>query len=993
VRHNHVMSITVRILGPVSIERGTERVSLSPTLRLLLALLTAHRGTVVSVDRLCDALWGDVRPDAGSATLQSHLSRLRRVLGPDCPIVALDRGYRLELPDGALDADRFVRSAHRAASASDRTEASREYEAALGWWSGPAFGDLAAVPSIQPESARLDELHLTAREDWFDCRLDLGGDPTLVGDLEGFVRANPLRERLVRQSILSLARTGRQADALRRASEFRRLLRDETGLDPSPVFAALESQVISDDPSLRGPLVAPPTSKDRPAVADGPTRLVGRAGDLARIAEAIGSSRLVTLSGPGGVGKTRLARRIAATATRFADGVAFVELAAMTDADSLADAVATALDVQPRQHLTMEATLIASLAEHQQLVVFDNCEHILDRVVPFIDRIRAQCPRVHLLATSREALGLPGELVLSVAPLSVGEPDADDPTSVATTPAVELLMERVAEAVPGFSITATNASVIAEICRRLDGLPLAIELVASRFRSLAPETILQRLMLPSAVLGASMRSSEPRHRSLRDTISWSFEHLDPWEQLVFARLSAFAGSFDLPAVEAVCDGPELRGTSDRPTPVDVVEVLAALVDKSMVRLVDHEAGRYQLLETLREYGREQLVELGALGAVEAKHLQWYVDFAERSAVGLTGADEASWSQRIEWDFDNLRSAFGRAVRTDDADAALRVTAALREFSFRRIRYELTAWATTAVAMPGAPEHRRFPTVLAIVAYGHFVRGDLQRSIDVALRSIAAGDGTGSDTGGLAERTLLNAYFYLGRVDDALDWGDRMVASARAGSAARLAHALYMRSVAETSVGRTVQGAIMAGEASAVARACGSPTSLAQAAYALGLALEGSDPPESLRLLRESAQLAGGAGNRWIEAFAATEVWWLEARLGDVRTALEGSGIVIDTWYRGGDWANLRLSLRRVFGLLVQLGDLRAAAVLHGALRSSGASSALPFAPDSDDVGATVDALRVALGDDEFETAAAAGTEMSESELVHFLETRIAVHRT
>ena len=422
-------------------------------------------------------------------------------------------------------------------------------------------------------------------------------------------------------------------------------------------------------------------------------------------------------------------------------------------------------------------------------------------------------------------------------------------------------------------------------------------------------------------------------------------------------------------------------------------MIASLVDKSIVQIVSLEGSRYVLLETLREFGREKIAEMGGLEEVSEGHLRWFVDLAERSSIGITGPNEGRWSQQVDWDFDNLRLAFGRAVRSGDVDAAMRMTAALREFAFRRIHYELLSWANTAVAMSGAAEHPRFPAVLAIVSYGHFVRGNLHESIKVALESLAAGEALGVDTSGLAERTLLNSLFYLGEAEEALRWGDQMVASARMGSASRLAHALYMRSVAETSVGRTVQGAILAGEASAVARDCGSPTARAQAAYALGLALEGSDPAESLRLLREAKHVAGAAGNRWIEAFAATEVWWLEARNGDVRTALNGSGVVIDTWSRGGDWTNLRLSLRRVFGLLNRIGDHRAAALLHGSLNASGALSALPSEPSIvDDENSAVDELRRILGDAGFEQAVAAGARLSETELVHFVKKRIRAYK-
>lgn len=872
----------------------------------------------------------------------------------------------------------------------------RLYERALALWRGPAFGDLHDAEWIRPYAVRLHEQHLTVLESYYEGRLGAGGDGSFIGELEGVVAANSMRERFVRQLMVALFREGRHADALRRASDFRRLVRHETGTDPTAMLTAIESQILANDPTLLGDRAALAASAaPRRSVPDGPTRLVGRTHDVARVGAAIRTAPLVTLLGPGGVGKTRLARHVAATTEGFAGGAAFVELAAVNRVDSLADAVATALDVQPQQQLTMEETLISVLAERHQLVVFDNCEHLLDSLVPFVDRIRVFCPRVHVLATSREPLGLPGEMVLPLAPLPVSASAEDDVLAIAGSPAVELLLERVSAAVPGFTITDSNARVIAEICRRLDGLPLALELVAAQFRSLSPEMIVQRVQQPATVLGTSMRSSDPRHRTLRDTVAWSYELLSPVEQAVYARLSAFAGTFDLNAVAALCTDISHRAASDggavRVDIVDIVGVIAALVDKSMVQIVSQQGSRYVLLETLREFGREKISELGALDQVSETHLRWFVDLAERSSIGITGPDEGTWSQQVEWDFDDLRLAFGRAVRSGDVDAAIRMTAALREFAFRRIRYELFSWANTVVAMPGAAEHPRFATVLAIVSYGHFVRGNLRVSIDAALESVAVGDAQGVDTSGLAERTLLNSFFYLGEPEEALRWGDRMVTSARTGSASRLAHALYMRSVAETSVGRTVQGAIMAGEASAVARVSGSPTALAQAAYALGLALEGSDPAESLRLLRQAARIAGAAGNRWIEAFADTEVWWLEARNGDVRTALNGSGVVIDTWSRGGDWTNLRLSLRRVFGLLTRIGDHRAAALLHGSLSASGALSALPSEPSTVlDASSAVHELRTALGNAAFEQAVTAGAQLSETELVHFVKHRISV---
>jgi DNA-binding SARP family transcriptional activator len=329
------MGLVVRILGPVVIDRADAPCgSLSPTLRLIVAVLAAHRRAVVSIDRLCDVVWGDVQPTAAVATLQSHLSRARRLLAPEGAIVALDRGYRLDLPDGCLDVDHFGRLSRQASDASEPATAAALYRSALEWWRGPAFGELADQEWIRAEAVRLDELRQTITEEFIECRLAIGGDTSLVGDLEGLTTTHPLRERFVRQLMVALFREGRQAEALRRASTFRGLLRDEIGLDPSPALLAVEGQILADDPAVLGVARVPSRSRWLGTVADDPTRLVGRDDDIGRIADAVAQSQLVTLVGPGGVGKTRLARRVAATAQDFDDGVAFVELAAVSDGDA-----------------------------------------------------------------------------------------------------------------------------------------------------------------------------------------------------------------------------------------------------------------------------------------------------------------------------------------------------------------------------------------------------------------------------------------------------------------------------------------------------------------------------------------------------------------------------------------------------------------------------------------------------------------------------------
>ena len=438
-------------------------------------------------------------------------------------------------------------------------------------------------------------------------------------------------------------------------------------------------------------------------------------------------------------------------------------------------------------------------------------------------------------------------------------------------------------------------------------------------------------------------------------MSWSHDLLTTDERRLFRRLSLFAGGFDLDAVEDVCAVDDL-------VPREIPALLADLVDKSMVQLVDADVPRYRLLETLREFGLDQLTE-SERETLRDRHCSWYLDVAERGAVGLAGPDEADDVARLSRDFDNLRAAHLTALERRDPDTALRLVAALREFAFRNLRSEITTWAEEAMAVRGAADHPRYPVVCSVVAYGRFVRGDLEGALELGERALAAAEAMGVDGSGLAERALANAWFYRGEPKTAMAWTERMLASARAGGTpARLAHALYMKSVAYTSIGDSVHGAHVAGEARAAAEASGSPTARAQVAYALGLALESTDPTEAASHLRLAADTAAAAGNRWVEGFALTEVLWLQARQGDAAGALAAYADVVDLWYRGGDWANQWLSVRHIFGILAQMHASESAAIVHGALVAAGAAYALPFEPaDAEHLSELVDDLRQELG--------------------------------
>ena len=970
------MTLSVNVLGPVTLERSGCPVAMGGAkLQLLLGVLVAHRASTLTPGQLCDALWGEIQPPTATTTLQSHLSRLRRLLEPEAHIDGRDSRYVLRAPEGALDVDQFEPAISLASTDVNAAAAKARLGEALARWRGPAFGDLADNDWIRPEAVRLDEMRLVATERWIDARLELGEDVELVGDLERLVAVHPLREAFWRQLMLSLYRSGRQAEALRRAADLSRLLREELGLDLSPSARELERRIVADDPSLR--VEAVERSADRPVVVaritDLPTRLVGRDTDIERLTDLVTSERLVTLIGPGGVGKTRLARRLGAEYGANGRAATMVDLAAVREAASVPAVVATALDVQQRQHGTLAEALTEVLRGHEQLVVLDNCEHVIGEVASLVAKLTVACPDLRVLTTSREPLGVPGEMVYTVAPLAI----ADDVETVdlAASPAVQLFCERAAAARSDFTVTPQLLPVLARLCRRLDGLPLAIELAAVRARALGPEAMIERLDRRFSLLDAGPRHIDERHRNLENLVAWSYDLLTPNEQRLFIRLSIFAGTFDPDAVDAVCaidDGPS--------------NLLFGLVDRSMVQVADLDEPRYHLLETLREFGRTRLDEAAATRALGERHLSWYLDLAERANVGMRGPDERAWSDRIERDFGNLRAAHAFAMQSGNVDAALRLVVATHEFSFRRIRYEVTAWAAAALKMEGAEQHGAYPVVQATVAYGHFVRGELDAALAVGHAAVDAAERLDVDGGGLAERTLGNSYFYLGRTDEALGWMDRMVTTARSASEpARLAHALYMRSVAETSVGRSEGGAAMAEEAQAAADACGSPTSLAQAGYALGLALESTTLSSSRDELARAAARGAEAGNRWIEAFATTEVLWIEARLGHTEAALRGYESVIETWYRGGDWANQWLSIRHVFGLLQQLGMDEAAVVVHGGLSAAGANHALPFEPaDAARLQASVDVLRTQLGAERFATASARGSGMTDHELVTYV---------
>jgi predicted ATPase/DNA-binding SARP family transcriptional activator len=977
--------VDFRVLGSVGIVDGRALLPLGGGMpRRLLAVLLAYRNTVVSTDRLCDVLWSEP-PESAAATLQSYVSRLRRFVDLDDSALLVHRapGYVLEVADSAVDAGRFEAglAAGHELLAHDPVAGLARLDDALAEWRGDAFAEFAETEWIRPEAVRLEELRVVAAEARIDAQLRVGRHHEVVGEVDALRVDHPLRERLTRQAMLALYRSSRQAEALRVAQQFRATLREELGLEPSTELRDLEVAVLEEHDDLAWvppdlPVTAERATPSRHALPVETTALVGRERDLELAGRLLDTGRILTLFGPGGVGKTRLAHRLAGSiADQFADGVRLVELAPVRDERAVAAAVAAALDVQQRPHRSLDDSIVELLAARSLLLVLDNCEHVLDTTSELVEQILRWCPDVQVLATSREPLGIPAEVVWSVPPLPV-PPSADASVAeLSNSAAVQLFVERARAARPDFELDDSNRAAVAELCIRLDGVPLALELAAARMRSMSAAQLAERLPERFRVLAGSRRATDPRHRTLRDLVEWSYDLLTPVEQLLFERLSVFAGAFDLDRAERVCAGDAIDAR-------DVVGLLGVLVDKSMLVAQD---GRFRLLETLRDFGREQLVARPDADAVRTAHVAVHTDLAREAARGLGSPREGEWMRELDATFDDLRDAHVAAVAAGDIDRALHLVIGVREYAWRRIRYEHLIWADETVAMPGACEHERYPVALGIVAYGGFVHGELDRAMEVGERAVAEAARLGSLTAGLAERALANACFYRDRPVEATAWVDRMIEAAVAtGQPAILAHAYYMRAVSQTSLHEPARGAEYAALCASAAIESGSPTALAQADYARAISLASTDPTRARELFDRSVERAESVGNRWIRAFALTESHWIRAQQGDPVGALAGYRDVVDTWFRGSDWANFWLSLRYVFAILESLGRDEPAAVLYGALEAAGVMAAVPLEPsNADEFSLAVQRLTERLDPTAFVDAVEHGRALGDDEVVRY----------
>ncbi|MDT0445382.1 BTAD domain-containing putative transcriptional regulator [Streptomyces johnsoniae] len=695
------------VLGPLTVRGADGSPVKVPELkvRALLAVLLAGEGQPVSVSRLCDELWGARQPRQPGNSLQTKVSQLRRALDRAEPgsrelVVLGPAGYQLRVLPEAVDAGRFRHLADRARTAKDPRDRAALLSDALGLWRGDAYAGFHGHPAARAAADRLAEQRLDALEDHAEARLELGDHTALAAELREEAERHPQRERLHGLHMRALYLSGRQGEALEVYDRLRRRLAEDLGLDPSPRLSALHRAILTQDPRLvAGPRAEPPTSPgtNLPAPV---TALIGRKCSATETRTQIADgARLVTLVGPGGVGKTRLALEIARQLTggEFPDGVWLVELSALAGPgteSSLAELIAATLGIREtasrglasRPSGPPDDPLAHALRERRLLLLLDNCEHVVEAAAALAERLLRAAPGLHILATGQEPLGIAGEQLRPVPPLAQAD-------------AVELFAARAAAAAPGFVLTDENEATVATVCRRLDGIPLALELAATRVRALGVRELAARLDDRFALLGSGYRGAPPRQQTLRAMIDWSWELLPEDERAVLRRLAVHPDGCGLPAAEAVCAGTDVPAG-------EVVRLLGRLVDRSLlVATEDPDGPRYRLLESVAAYGLEQLRGAGELAAVHERQRRFCVALAERIAPELYGPGQRQWLERLDRESAGMRAALGDAVRCGAAGDALRLVNALAWYWFLRGRVrEARRWLDRALAVTGAAPH-------------------------------------------------------------------------------------------------------------------------------------------------------------------------------------------------------------------------------------------------------------------------------------------------
>jgi predicted ATPase/DNA-binding SARP family transcriptional activator len=896
------LGLDLRILGPLEASRDGEPLRLGGRKpRLLLALLIVAGGEAVSPDRLIEALWPEYDPGA-TARLQVMVSQLRKALGDPGAIAMRAGGYVLNAD--TVDAayfERLARDGRGALADGDAEGAAATLAEALAVWRGPVLGDIGSEPFARAEAGRLEELRLGAVEDRVDAELALGHERDVLADVEALVRLHPLRERLRGALMLALYRAGRQADALAAFLAARRTLVDELGVEPGPALRDLHAAILNHDPAL---VVERPELRARRHLPAPATPLVGRREQLDELIELMSRVRLATLTGPGGTGKTRLAIQAGVElAERFDDGVYFVGLAEVEDPALVPYAIADALEVEEHPDRAMTETLARRLEDRRLLLVLDNFEHV-DDAAPVVSGLLLAAPDLKVLATSRAPLRLYGEHEYPVPPLADAE-------------AVDLFVARAQAARHAF---VAHDAVVGEICARLDGLPLAIELVAARSRTLALDEMLAGLSQRLRLAAQGPRDLPERQRALRAALDWSYRLLDERARDVFTRLGVFVGGWDAAAARVVCGARR--------------EELDALADQSLLHRAGH---RYDMLETVREYALDRLAAAGDEDRLRGLHAAHFTAFAQAVDAELTSDPKATWLGRVDAEHANLRAAIAWAGRARDHELELRLVAALaRYWRIRGHMREARAWLDGALARSDHQAPRAHAGALAAAAAVALSQGDYEAMQRFAADALALCEELG-DTRGMAEA--------LDRIATAV---------ANQGDLERSTE-LYERSLA-------------------LWREVGDERGLGVSTTNVGcLALMQGDLERAIAFSREGLALYERAGQRDLMLHPMFNLGLAELLQGRHADALASFGNGLEIAFELDYRESIALNLEGIAAVHAATGDPERAARLLGAAEEVADQAGFRREPLEQQVhDRTVAAVRAALGDDGLAAAIAEG---------------------
>jgi predicted ATPase/DNA-binding SARP family transcriptional activator len=870
------VTVEIRVLGPVEALVDDRTAALGgPRQRALLALL-ALADAPVSADRLADELWRGSPPAGAGKTLRSYVSRLRAALGRDA-VVVRGGGYALALDRETLDARRFEQLLAQGRDELERRAAglaADRLHAALGLWRGPALGGVGDVPALADEARRLEELRLACLEERIEADLALGRHDALVPELQSLVQREPLRERAWRQLGVALYRGGRQAEALAALREARRLLDEELGLEPGAELRELEGAILRQEVAAAAPASA---RHNLPAAT---TSFVGRERELAELGERLRRHRLVTLTGMGGSGKTRLALQLAQRqAGAWADGVWLADLTAVADAALVPAAAAEAVGADGPE------LLLEHLRTRELLLVLDNCEHLVAACAELVERVLPGSPNVSVLATSRLPLGVAGELDYTLDPLRDDE-------------AVRLFVERATavrrDLQPDESVDA--------VCRALDGLPLAIELAAARAKALSAGEIAARLDDRLRFLRAWQRVADPRHRTLETTMDWSYELLGPPERELLRRLAVFAGGATLAAVSDVC----FDGDSGR-----AEELLARLVDWSLVRAERGEPTRYRLLETVRQYASAKVANDAGAEEVRRRHAEHFLALAESANLSVESLGRGRQQPGLVLaEQHNLRAALDWASDAD-VELALRIMLALENF-----------WITQAPA----EGERRYARLLADSA-----------AVDVRVRAGAVRD----------HAACLDVQR---RLDEARELYERSIALWReAGDDREVANGRFRVGLMEIMSGNVAEGRRIWEECLRAFRALDDEIGVIQAVGNLGgLELDRGDPEAGLRMIDEAAATAAEVGWSWWVGRALIDSAEWQVAHGDAADAARRAREALALFWAAGNRQESVLALAVLARAAAAAGDDDRALVLWAAVEAADQGPSRFGAFDRDD---------------------------------------------